>query len=66
MVFETIGMMSIFAARGYGIRDIVLTGNMTTIPQCRQIFDALSKMFDMNFIIPELAQFATVIGAALQ
>jgi len=66
MVFETIGMMSIFAARNYGIRDVVLTGNMTTIPQSRQIFDALSKMFGMNFIIPDLAQFATVIGAALQ
>lgn len=66
MVFETIGMMAIFAARDYGIRDIVLTGNMTTIPQSRQFFGALSKMFDMNFLIPELAQFATVIGASLQ
>ncbi len=66
MIFETIGMMSIFAARNYNIRDVVLTGNMTTIPQCRTIFNSLSKMFDMNFIIPSLAQFATVIGAALQ
>ena len=66
MIFETIGMLSMFAARGNGIRDVVLTGNMTTIPQARTIFNALCKMFDMNFMIPDLAQFATVIGAALQ
>ena len=66
MVFETVGMLSVFGARNYRIRDIVLTGNMTTIPQAREVFPLLDKMFDMNFIIPELSQFATVIGAALQ
>ena len=65
MVFETIGMLSIFAARNNGIRDIVLTGNLTTIPQSRQIFASLSDMFRVNFTIPEHSQFATVIGAAL-
>lgn len=65
MVFETIGMLSIFAARNNGIRDIVLTGNLTTIPQSRQIFSSLSDMFRVNFTIPEHSQFATVIGAAL-
>ena len=66
MIFETVGMLSIFAARQYGIKDIVLTGNMAGVPQAKDIFGNLSKMFDMNFIIPELARYATVIGAALQ
>ena len=65
MVFETIGMLSIFAARNNGIRDIVLTGILSTIPQSRQIFASLSDMFRVNFTIPEHSQFATVIGAAL-
>lgn len=65
MVFETIGMMSIFAARSYGIKDIVLTGNLSTVSQAHDIFGKLNKMFDMNFIIPENSPFATVIGAAL-
>lgn len=65
MVFETIGMLSIFAARNNGIRDIVLTGNLTTIPQSRQIFSSLNDMFRVNFTIPEHSQFATVIGAVL-
>ena len=66
MIFETAGMLSIFAARSYNVRDIVVTGNMTTIPQAKDIFASLSAMFGMNFVIPELARYATVIGAALK
>ncbi len=65
LVFETAGMMSIFAARGHSVRDIVLTGNLTVMPQAKQIFDGLNSMFDVNFMIPENAQYGTVIGAAL-
>jgi len=65
MVFETIGMMSIFAARNFGIRDIVLTGNLSGVEQAPQVFGTLNKMFDMNFIIPQNSAFGTVIGAAL-
>lgn len=65
MVFETIGMMCVFAARQYNVKDIVLTGNLTQISSAEEIFATLSKMFDMNFIIPKHAQFSTVIGAAL-
>lgn len=65
MVFETIGMISIFAARGCGIRDIILTGNLSSVAQAKDIFSTLNRMFDMNFIIPEYSRFGTVIGAAL-
>lgn len=66
MVAETIAMMAIFAARSYGLRDIVLTGNLTTIAPVRRVFENLSPTFGVNFIIPELGQYGTVIGAALQ
>lgn len=65
LVFETIGMVSVFAARNHGIRDIVLTGNMTTVPQAKAIFEGLNALFDMNFMILDKSQFGTVIGAAL-
>jgi type II pantothenate kinase len=65
MVFETAAMLGIFAARSKNLHDIVLTGNLTSIPQAKPIFEDLQKIFDMNFIIPEHAQFATAIGAAL-
>lgn len=65
MVYETVGMMSVFNARHYHIRDIVLTGMLTNQPLCREIFQTLNDMFNMNFVIPAHSQFATVIGAAL-
>ena len=65
MVFETVGMISVFAARNFGIKNVVLTGNMTRIPQSKEVFESLNRMFDMNFIIPKYSQFGPVIGAAL-
>lgn len=66
LVCETIAMMTIFAARQRGIHDIVLTGNLTSLPQSNFFFSKLGSMFGYNFKIPENAQYATVIGAALQ
>lgn len=65
MVAETIAMISIFAARGYSINDIVLTGNLTTLSPICEVFAALRKSFSVHFTIPHNAQFSTVIGAAL-
>ena len=65
MVTETIGMMAIFAARNYKLKDIILTGNLTAIKPITETFLNLGKIFDVNFIIPENSQFGTVIGSAL-
>ena len=66
MVSETVAMMAIFAARNFGLKNIVLTGNLTTMNPVRRTFEVLQKPFGVNFIIPELSQYGTVIGAALQ
>lgn len=65
MVAETIGMLAVFAARSFGIKDIVLTGNLTTIPTINDTILNFNNLFEMNFVTPEMAQFGTVIGAAL-
>ncbi len=65
MVFETAAMIARFAARSCGTQDIVLTGNLTTIPQCEPKFKELKEIFSENYIIPKNSQYATVIGAAL-
>lgn len=65
MVAETVFMMSSFAARGYGLNDIVLIGSLTNISPVRNVFENLGPEFGMNFIIPENASFGTAIGAAL-
>ena len=65
MVGETIAMLAVFAARNYGIKKVVLTGNLTAIGAVAGVFEGLESMFGIEFIIPEKSQFATVIGAAL-
>lgn len=67
-VFETVGMVSIFAAHSRGVKDIVLTGNLSTLPYAREKFDEFNRMYDLygvNFLLPKNARFATVIGTAL-
>lgn len=65
MVAETIGMIALFAARDYRVENIVLTGNLTAVKPIKERLLALNDNFDVNYIIPENANFATVIGAAL-
>ena len=65
MVAETVAMLAVFAARSYGLKNVVLTGNLTTLKPIASVFDGLEKNFGVKFIIPKLSQFSTVIGAAL-
>ena len=50
---------------GNGIKEIVLIGNLTNIAPIRRVFVDHADAFGVHFIIPENAQFGTVIGAAL-
>jgi type II pantothenate kinase len=64
-VCQTIAMLSIFASRLEGGNDVVLIGNLTTIEQVHSIFKSLENTFKINFHIPNYAEFATALGAAL-
>lgn len=63
MVFETVGMMAVFAARGKNTRDVVLTGRLSAMTTARKVFEMLNEVFGVHFIIPEFSEFGTVIGA---
>lgn len=65
MVFETIGMLAVFACRSDGIKDVVLTGTLTTISSARWIFDHVEAVYHIPFTIPPKAVFGTAIGAVL-
>jgi type II pantothenate kinase len=68
MVYETVGMVSIFAARSANVDTIVLTGNLTRLAFCKQKFDFFNSIKDtygMNFLMPKRSEYATVIGTAL-
>lgn len=65
LVFQTIGMISVFNTRIYNIKDVVLTGNLTNVPQSEYIFSQLSNLYEVNFQTPQNAEYATAIGAAI-
>jgi len=65
MVFQTVGMLAIFAARAENDSTIVVVGNTMQIPMAREVLDALYPIYGVHFIVPELAQYATALGAAL-
>ena len=65
MIFESVAMLSLFASRASGIDNIVMTGNPTTLDQAKPIYDSLTKLFNVNYIVPEMSNFSTVIGSAL-
>ena len=65
MVLQTIGQGPVFASLNGDIKNIVLIGNLTRLPQCPDIFPRLEEMCDVHFKIPEYAENLRAIGAAL-
>lgn len=65
LVFQTIGMLSIFASKIHKINDIILTGNLVNVPQSHDTFKMLSMLHSVNFHIPDKAEYATAAGAAI-
>ena len=65
MVLQCIGKSAILSALNTPIRDFVLIGNLTRLPQCGEVFPILEKMFNVHFLIPKYAEYRTAVGAAL-
>ena len=65
LVAQTIGVLGISAARASGLKDIILTGKLSGIAPLKIILERVASLYNTKFIIPEHADFATAIGAAL-
>jgi len=66
MVLQSICSASILSSLGSGIKDFVMIGNLTLLPQCRLVLPATEELYGVKFYIPEYAEFCTAIGAALE
>ena len=64
MVMQSIGQAAILAALNTSIKDFVLIGNLTQLPQCKPVFQSIGDMYGVNFHIPDYAEYRTAIGAA--
>ncbi len=65
VVFQSIGTMAVLSARNAGLKDVVFTGQATKAPMCSTIYKAFSELYNLNFIVPQMSEFATAIGAAI-
>jgi len=63
MVFETVGMMAVFALRNDELNDVIFTGTLATFPQAQSTSKKFAELTGYNFIIPQDAVFATALGA---
>lgn len=62
MVLQAVGSAAILSANGSGVRDFVLIGNLTLLPQCKYVFPMMEKVYDVHFIIPKYSEFCTLRG----
>lgn len=65
MVLETIGSCAVLSQVGEGIKDFVLIGNLTRLPECQLIFPMMESLYGVRFHIPAHACHCTALGAAL-
>jgi type II pantothenate kinase len=65
LVYQVIGMLSVFAAKSKNCTAVVVTGNGSNNGIGKKILESISDMHKVNFDFPNDAEFATAIGAAL-
>ena len=67
LVYQTVGMLAVFAARIQGINDVVVTGKLAQMTAGQKVFKRLkkTKLSPVDFHFPDLAEYSTAIGAAI-
>lgn len=65
LIFQSIGVMGVFAAKRHLTRTIVLVGTISDWPIAERSLNEVAALHRVQFIIPDHAAFATAIGAAL-
>jgi type II pantothenate kinase len=65
MVYQVIGVLSVFAAREKGLDRVVVAGSGSDNPIGQGILNTVGVMYGVAFEFPPDAQYTTAIGAAL-
>jgi type II pantothenate kinase len=65
MVYQVIGMLSVFAARAKNTDKVIVTGNGSGNHIGQKILSVITNMYGVKFIYPENAEYATAVGAGL-
>lgn len=65
LVFQSVGTAAVLAARLTDVRQVVFTGNLTLVSSGKRVLDSFASLYDIAILVPDGAEFATAIGAAL-
>jgi len=65
MVYQVIGVLSVFAAKAKNTGRVIVTGNGSKNKIGHSIFADISSMYGIEFIYPEHAEYTTAVGAGL-
>ena len=65
MVYQVIGVLSVFAARARNTERVIVTGNGSKNQIGQNILADISSMYGIEFIYPEHAEYTTAVGAGL-
>jgi type II pantothenate kinase len=65
MVYQVIGMLSVFAARSKNNERVIVTGNGSDNHIGKTVLLDISRMYNISFEFPPDADYTTAIGAAL-
>jgi len=65
MVYQVIGVLSVFAARARNSSRVIVTGNGSKNTIGQKVLNSISEMYGIKFIYPDYAEYTTAIGAGL-
>ena len=65
MVYQVIGMLSVFAARSRNIDRVIVTGSGSHNPLGQKVLSEVTRMHSVTFEYPRDAEYTTAVGAGL-
>jgi len=65
MVYQVIGMLSVFAARSRNINKVIVTGSGSHNPLGQKVLTEITRMHSVAFEYPEDGEYTTAVGAGL-
>ena len=65
MVYQVIGVLSVFAARARNLKQVIVTGNGSSNKLGQKVLADITEMYGIEFLYPANAEYTTAIGAGL-
>jgi type II pantothenate kinase len=65
MVYQVIGVLSVFAARAKNLKQVVVTGNGSGNKLGQKVLADVTGIYGIEFIYPVDAEYTTAVGAGL-